>query len=150
MRLWYLSRVQPVKAPASLRIRAVSPEPSLFAHIKYGNKGRVRPKIRHLAPLDGCTCAFEEWVFTTEDEKYYNLTSWLNFSFNILSLHAYYQACSCKCIFARLLWFVCISKPSMMYSNVSTLYLFIYLFTFYLLIYYLFIEFIIFNQEDRL
>ena len=39
---------------------AVSPEPSLFAHTKYGSRRRVRPKIRHLAPLDGYECAFEE------------------------------------------------------------------------------------------
>ena len=63
MRLWYLSHRRPVKVQASLRIRAVSPEPSLFAYIKYGSIRRVRPKIRHLAPLDGCTCAFEEWVY---------------------------------------------------------------------------------------
>ena len=59
MRLWYLSNRRPAKAQASLRIRAVSPEPSLFAHIKYGSRGRVRQKIRHVAPLDGCACAFE-------------------------------------------------------------------------------------------
>ena len=44
-------------------IRAVSPEPSLFAHIKYGSRRRIRPKIRHLALLDGCARAFEEWVY---------------------------------------------------------------------------------------
>ena len=60
MRLWYLSHRRPAKAQASLRIRAVSPEPSLFAHMKYGNRRRVRPKMRHLAPLDACACAFEE------------------------------------------------------------------------------------------
>ena len=63
MRLWYLSHRRPVKAQASLRICAVSPQPSLFAHMKYGSRQRVRPKIRYLAPLDGCTCAFEEWVY---------------------------------------------------------------------------------------
>ena len=63
MRLWYLSHRQPAKAQASLRIRAVSPEPSLFDHMKYGSRRRVRPKIRHLAPLDGCACAFEECVY---------------------------------------------------------------------------------------
>ena len=62
MRLWYLSHRRPAKAQASLRIRAVSQEPSLFANMKYGSWRRVRPKIRHLAPLDGCACAFEEWV----------------------------------------------------------------------------------------
>ena len=60
MRLWYLSHRRPAKAQASLRIRAVSPEPSMFAHMKYGSRRRVRPKIRHLVPLDGCACAFEE------------------------------------------------------------------------------------------
>ena len=57
MRLWYLSHRRRAKAQASLRIHAVSPEPSLFAHIKYGSRRR------DLAPLDGCACAFEEWVY---------------------------------------------------------------------------------------
>ena len=35
MRLWYLSHRRPPKAQARLHIRTVSPEPSLFAHIKY-------------------------------------------------------------------------------------------------------------------
>ena len=72
MRLWYLSHRRPEKAQASLRIRAVSPEPSVFVHIKYGCRQSVRPNTRHLAPLDGCTCAFEKKEFT-EDEKYHNL-----------------------------------------------------------------------------
>ena len=60
MRLWYLSHRRPAEAQASLRIYAVSPEPSLFTHIQYGSRRRVRPKIRHLAQLDGRACAFEE------------------------------------------------------------------------------------------
>ena len=54
MRLWYmyLSHRRPAKARASLRIRAVSPKPLLFAHVKYGRRRRVWPKIRHLVPLD--------------------------------------------------------------------------------------------------
>ena len=63
MRLWYLSHRRPANAQASLRIRAVSPEPSLVAHMKYGSRQRVRQKIRHLAPLDGCACAFKDWVY---------------------------------------------------------------------------------------
>ena len=63
MKLWFLSHSWPAKAQVSLCIRTVSPEPSLFAHMKYENRRRVRPKIRHLAPLDDCTCAFEEWVY---------------------------------------------------------------------------------------
>ena len=60
MRLWYLSHRRPAKAQVSLCIRAVSPEPSLFAHMNYGSRRRIRPKIRHLAPLDDCACIFEE------------------------------------------------------------------------------------------
>ena len=63
MRLWYLSHRRTAKAQARLHIRAVLPEPLLSAHMKYGIKRRVRPKIRHLAPLDGCACAFEERVY---------------------------------------------------------------------------------------
>ena len=63
MRLWYLSHRQPAKAQMSPCIRTVSPEPLLFAHIKYGSRRRGRPKIRHLASLDVCTCTFEEWIY---------------------------------------------------------------------------------------
>ena len=55
--------MQPVKAQASLRIRAVSPEPSLFAHMNYGSRRWFRPKISHLALLDDCACVFEEWIY---------------------------------------------------------------------------------------
>ena len=65
MRSWYLSHTcrLPAKTQASLRIRAVSPEPSLFAHMTYWSRWRVRPNIRRAAPLDDCACAFEEWVY---------------------------------------------------------------------------------------
>ena len=63
MRLWYLLQRRPAKAQASLRIRADSPERSLFAHIKDESRRRVQSKIRHPAPLDGCAYAFEEWVY---------------------------------------------------------------------------------------
>ena len=64
MRLWNLSNRQPAKAQASLPIcTAVLPESSLLAHMQYGSRRRVRPKFRHLAPPDGCTCGFEELVY---------------------------------------------------------------------------------------
>ena len=66
MRLWYLLHRRPAKAQASQLVRAVSPEPLLFAHMKYGRRRRVRPKIRHLAPLDGCAYAFEESLRRTK------------------------------------------------------------------------------------
>ena len=37
--------------------------------MKYGNRSRVQQKIRHLAPLDGCTCAFEEWIYGRQKKK---------------------------------------------------------------------------------
>ena len=42
---------------ASLRIRAVSPEPSLLAHISSESRGNFRQKARSLAPLNGWACA---------------------------------------------------------------------------------------------
>ena len=45
------------KVQASLRIRAVSPEPSLLAHINSELSGTFRQKARSLAPLNGWACA---------------------------------------------------------------------------------------------
>ena len=79
MRLRYLSHRRTVTARASLHIRAVSPEPSLFAHIKYGSRRRVRPQIRYLVPLDGCACVVENEF--TEGDKCHNLMSRLKLPF---------------------------------------------------------------------
>ena len=54
-RIWYLSRA--AKVQASLRIRAVSPEPSLLAHTSSESRGTFRQKPRSLAPLNGWACA---------------------------------------------------------------------------------------------
>ena len=61
MRLWYLPHMRPAKAQASLRIRAVSPEPSLFAYMKYGSRRRVQPKSD--IKLHRMAAAIEEWVY---------------------------------------------------------------------------------------
>ena len=45
------------KVQASLRIRAVSPEPPLLAHTSSESKGTIRQKARSLAPLNGWACA---------------------------------------------------------------------------------------------
>ena len=45
------------KVQASLRIRAVSPEPSLLAHTSSESRGIFRQKARSLAPLNGWACA---------------------------------------------------------------------------------------------
>ena len=45
------------KVQASLRIRAVSPEPPLLAHTSTESRGTFRQKARSLAPLNGWACA---------------------------------------------------------------------------------------------
>ena len=52
-RIWYSSPMQTAKVQASLRIRAVSPEPLLLAHTSSESRGTFRQKARSLAPLIG-------------------------------------------------------------------------------------------------
>ena len=56
-RIWYLSHMRAAKVQASLRIRAVSPEPPLLAHTSSESRGAFRQKARSLAPLNGWACA---------------------------------------------------------------------------------------------
>ena len=56
-RIWYLSPMRATKVQASLRIRAVSPEPPLLAHTSRESRGTFRQKARSLAPLSGWACA---------------------------------------------------------------------------------------------
>ena len=56
-RIWYLSPMRAAKVQASLRIRAVSPEPSLLAHTSSESRGTFRRKARSLAPLNDWACA---------------------------------------------------------------------------------------------
>ena len=56
-RIWYLSPMRAAKVQASLRIRAVSPEPPLLAHTSSEKRGTFRRKARSLAPLNGWACA---------------------------------------------------------------------------------------------
>ena len=44
------------KVQASLRIHAVSPEPSLLAHTSSESRGTFRQKARSLVPLNGWAC----------------------------------------------------------------------------------------------
>ena len=68
MRLWCLLHRRPAKAQASLRIRAVSPEPLLFAHIWKLTKG-IEPHW-----IAAHACSKNEF---TEDEECHYLMSWL-------------------------------------------------------------------------
>ena len=56
-RIWSLSPMRAAKVQASLRIRAVSPEPPLLAHTSSEPRGTFRQKARSLAPLNGWACA---------------------------------------------------------------------------------------------
>ena len=56
-RIWYLSPMRAAKVQASLRIRAVSPEPPLLAHTSSESRGTFRQKARSLALLNGLACA---------------------------------------------------------------------------------------------
>ena len=56
-RIWYLSHMRAAKVQASLRIRAVSPEPPLLAHTSSESRGTFRQRARSLAPLNGWACA---------------------------------------------------------------------------------------------
>ena len=56
-RIWYLSPMRAAKVQASLRIRAVSPEPPLFAHTNSESRGTFRQKTRSLALLSCWACA---------------------------------------------------------------------------------------------
>ena len=56
-RMCYVSPMRAAKIQASLRIRAVSPEPPLLAYTSSGSRGTVRRKARSLAPLNGWACA---------------------------------------------------------------------------------------------
>ena len=56
-RIWYLSPMRAAKVQASLRIRAVSPEPPLLAHTSSEPRGTFRQKARSLALLNGWACA---------------------------------------------------------------------------------------------
>ena len=56
-RIWYLSPMRAAKVQASLRIRAVSPEPPLLADTSSESRGTFRQKARSLAPLNDWACA---------------------------------------------------------------------------------------------
>ena len=56
-RIWYLSPMRAAKVQASLRIRAVSPEPPLLAHTRSESRGTFRQKAKSLAPMNGWACA---------------------------------------------------------------------------------------------
>ena len=114
MRLWYLSHRWPSKVQVSLYIWAVSPEPSLFAHMKYGSRRRVRQKIRHLAPLplDGCACAFEEFVYGGRKVPYSHDMAQM-----VPTLPITYQQISSRHARGLVHWFACLCRGKLTASQ---------------------------------
>ena len=55
--IWYLLPMRAAKVQASLRIRAVWPEPPLLAHTSSEWRGTFRQKARSQGPLNGWACA---------------------------------------------------------------------------------------------
>ena len=74
--------------------QACSPQPLLFAHMKYGSRWRVRRKVRCLAPLDGCAWAIEKWVYggwkeaLSPELAHMISLSWI-YAFGIYPLHVW-------------------------------------------------------------
>ena len=58
-RIWFLLPMRAAKVQASLRIRAVSPEPPLLAHTSSESRGTFRQKARSLAPQNGWACVIK-------------------------------------------------------------------------------------------
>ena len=86
-RIWHLSPMRAAKVQASLRIRAVSPEPPLLAHASSDSRGTFRQKARSLASLNGWACAVKTchdgMLEDTDslDGAHYHLTSTHRISF---------------------------------------------------------------------
>ena len=92
IRFWFLSHLQAAKAQTSLRICAVSSEPSLLAYRRYGSRGRLRAKTRPLAPLDASGRVFNPQL---HDSAFWHLwnTMYLKISWKIKHL-LHWSKCS--------------------------------------------------------
>ena len=104
-RIWYLSPMRAAKVQASLRIRAVSPEPPLLAHISSESRGTFRQKARSMAPLNGWACAVKichdgmrEDTNSLDGAQFY-------FIYTIISCHPFqrdnYYSCSLRSNYMR-------------------------------------------------
>ena len=69
------------KVQASLRIRAVLPEPPLLAHTSSESRGTFRQKARSLAPLNGWACAVKvchDGMLEDTNSQWYRLLRFVN------------------------------------------------------------------------
>ena len=110
-RIWYLSPMRAAKVQASLRIRAVSPEPSLLAHISSESRGTFRQKTRSLALLNCWACA----VKVCHDRM-------LEDTYSLDGAHIInriLQSCSCNIEFIKLVMGKNSAKPRIFSQNRS-------------------------------
>ena len=132
-RIWYLSPMGAAKVQASLRIRAVSPEPPLLAHTSNESRGTFRQKARSLAPLNGRACAvkfFHDGML--EDTNSLDAAHFVLLCFSLLFLKSFTYS------------LVCFSFTCFVFSLIRlTEYFILFFIYFYLFIYY-FIYFFLF------
>ena len=84
-RIWYLSPMRAAKVQASLRIRAVSPEPPLLAHTSSESRGTFRQKVRSMASLNG-------WAYAVKICH----DGMLEDTDSLDAAHLYTSFCSCR------------------------------------------------------
>ena len=92
--IWYSSPMRAAKVQVGLRIRAVSPEPSLLAHTSSESRGTFRQKARSLAPLNGWACAVK--IFMTECSETQNRLTGLT-SLSLTNLDVW-KDCHWRCV----------------------------------------------------
>ena len=102
-RIWYLSPMRAAKVQASLRFRAVSPEPPLLAHTSSESRGTFRRKARSLAPLNGWACTVrichDGMLEDTNSLDAAHVIIWV-----VLPSMADWQIGVCVTLFAYLVW----------------------------------------------
>ena len=87
-RICHLSPMRAAKVQASLRIRAVSPEPSLLAHTSSESRGTFRQKARSQAPLNGWACAVKVCHDGMLEDT--NSLDAAHLSFNVFGLYEFF------------------------------------------------------------
>ena len=100
MRLWYM--LLPHRRPAKAQARSLARAFAVRTH-ELWNIRRVRPKIRHLAPLDDCACVFEEWSNGQKVPKSHELAQFIVSKYikvftddiiHYLTCHLYCKCCN--------------------------------------------------------
>ena len=122
-RIWYLLPMRAAKVQASLRIRAVSPEPSLLAHTSSESRGTFRQKARSLGPLNGWACAVKICHDgMLEDTNSLDGAQFIVFALTASSYyyyhyHYYHHWCFAPCSSCVAAWLWCVGYQSSLKKN---------------------------------